>query len=434
MDISSEENRDPGSGSKRSRIIVIAAICIVVVLVISAGALIRHFNSSEGRSSSAGDDAPETARGEDRGAKRDDAPETERREDRVIERYETEAILRYTVPDRADRSKTLDPKLVLDILQRSDTHRDFRRKIGDTDANRCWIRLEAIETNRRIDRFQIIVTGPEERTAVAVANAFAQHCVDTYVEEHTAMLKKQREQLEEYKREVIREISQIEEEKKQLCEGRHIPDPQTEFKRLQRAVGDTRQELDREIPELEAKRREYAELEAKCRKFDPALVENAVELRKRIEARTTLDAEVERYESEYLDTNPKLINIRERRAAMETAFQKFLKDKNISERDLDRLDLAVLRHAELDKLGAELKLKEEKVRMYREQLRADEEKLYYLREVMPQIDKLNELQRTRRESLNKLIASISEIDSMLPTIKDNMRIEKRAEQARLRRR
>ena len=345
---------------------------------------------------------------------------------RSPKRYEAQVMIHYTIPERADKTKTMDPKLVLEILQRIDTSREFYKKIGNIPGNwkpwQCQIKIEPIEKNRVMDRFKITVTAPDEKVAVTLAKTFAEHCVDTYTEKHTSMLKKQREQLEDQKRQVIGEISQIEEEKKQLCEGKHIPDPQTELKQLQRAINDAKRELNKETPELEAKRREYVELEAECKKFNPALVENAIELRKRIEVRKKLDYEVEQYQSEYLDTNPKMINIRERRAAMEATFQKFLKDKNISESDLDQLETAVKKYTELEKIGNELKVKEEKTRMHQTHIRTDEEKLNYIREVMPQIDKLNELQRTQRESLNKLIASISDIDSKLPTIKDNMRI------------
>lgn len=345
---------------------------------------------------------------------------------RSTKRYETQVVIHYIIPDRADKTKTMDPKLVLDIMQRKDTTREFFKKIGKFPNNwkpwQCQIHIEPIEKNRMMDRYKITVTAPDEKLAVTIAGKFAEHCIATYAEKHTAMLKKQREQLEVQKDKALGEISRIEEDKKKLCEGKHIPDPQGEFKQLQKSISDAKREISKETPELEAKRSDFAVLDAECKKFNPALVENAVELRKRIEARKKLDAEVEQHESEFQDTNPKMINIRERRAAMEATFQKFLKDKNLSEADLDQLETAVKKYAEREALGAKLRLQEEKVRMHQNQIRTDEERLTYLREVMPQIDKLNELQRTQRESLNKLISSISDIDSKLPTVGENMRI------------
>ena len=354
---------------------------------------------------------------------------------RSPKRYEAQVMIHYTTPDRGDKTKTMDPKLVLEILQRIETSRNFYTKLGNIPGNwkpwMCQIKIEPLEKNRVMDRFKIVVTAPEEKTAVTLANAFARHCVETYTSENTAMLKKQRDELQKQKSQVQDEIARIENEKKLLCEGKNILDPKNELVRLQRGIHDATREINKELPELQAKQNEYNTLVEEMKRFNPALIENESELRERIAARKKLDDEIEKFESEYLDTNPKMINLRERRTTMETQFQKFLKERNIRESDLAQLDAAVKRHEELLKVSTALKLKEEKVRTAQSVIRTDEEKVAYILQIMPQIDRLNELQRTQRESLTKLIASISDIDNKLPLVKENMRIGDRGSSTKL---
>ena len=354
---------------------------------------------------------------------------------RSPKRYETQVVIHYTIPDRADKTKIMDPKLVLDILQRHDTTRSFFKKIGKLPHNwkpwQCQVKIDPIEKNRVMDRYRVSVTAPDEKLAVTLAVKFAEHCIETYAAQHRSLLEKQRKELEKQKAKAIEELTKLSNEKRELCESRQISDPQSETKRLHKLIQDSQAKINTELPELEAKRGEYAVAEAECKKFNPALVENAIELRKRLETRKKIDNDIEQYQSEYLDTNPKMINLRERRAAFETTFQKFLKDKNITENDLEQLDTAVKKFAARDKLGIELRTHEERVRSPQKQIEEAQKKLADINEIMPRIDKLNELQRAQRESRDKLTASIAAIDSMLPTIKNNMRIGDRGSAKKL---
>ena len=349
-------------------------------------------------------------------------------------RYEAQVMIHYSTPDR-DKTKTMDPKLVLEILKRKDTTRNFFKKIGSIPGrwkpHMCPIQIEPLEKNRVMDRFKIVVTAPEEKTAVTIATAFAKHCVETYTRENTVLLEKQLVELKKQKSKVLEEIARIENEKKLLCEGKNILDPQGELNRLQRNIHDATREINKELPELQAKQNEYNAAAAEMKKYNPALIENESELREKLAARKKLDDEIEKYESEYLDTNPKMINLRERRAVMEAQFQKFLKERNIRESDLALIDQAVKHHAEFVKISNELKVREEKVRTFQNVIRTDEEKMAYIRQIMPQINKLNELQRTQRESLTKLNASVSDIENKLPLVKDNMRIGDRGSSTKL---
>ena len=349
-------------------------------------------------------------------------------------RCEARVMLHYNF-DRGDKAATMDPRLVLEVLNRTETSRDFLGKLPPSlrrDAQRCRLRVEPVEKNRVIDRFRIVVTAPDEETAVFIADAFAEHCVETYTRETTVLLEKQLVELQKQKESVTEEIARIEHEKKLLCEGKNILDPKSELNRLQRNIHDATREINKELAELQTKQAEYDKLVAETKKFNPALIEYESELRERIAARKKLDDEIEKFESEYLDTNPKMINLRERRTTMETQFQKFLKERNIRESDLAQFDIAVMRNAELVRVGTELKLKEEKVRTARNIIRADEEKVAYIRRIMPQIDRLNVLQRTRQDSLTKLNAAISEIQKKLPLVKDNLRIGGKARPVRRR--
>lgn len=349
-------------------------------------------------------------------------------------RYETQVKLHYAPGDsRFDNTKSLSPKLVLDLLKRKSTRQQFFRELSRDPQHKNYINpqieIEPIEKNRVIDQFVITVSAQDEKCAVNTANAFAEYCVNVYAKEHSATLNLQRDELRKRKNNILAEIERLDEEKKQLCSAKGIVAPNSEYEQLQRMIHGNQREIQKEQPALDELEYSSKKLKAQQAAFNPALVENEAALRSRITARKKLDDEIERYRYEYTESNTKMINLQDRRNAMEKAFRDFLKEKKISESDVEQLDAAVQLHNELATVTENLNRKRERMRGMTANLKADEDKLAYLSKIMPQIDKLNELQRTQRGSLTKINSSISDIDSRLPLLKEGMRIGGRVESA-----
>ena len=334
--------------------------------------------------------------------------------------YEAQTMLRYT-----PRDKTLSSQFVLQLLLREKTQRDFRERIDGTYgkwyASRSRITVEAIESDGAIDRFRISVTDPDRKTALTLADAFAEHCVKTYAEERAAHLTTLRDALQSKKDEVAGDISRIENERTRLCGN--IGDPQSWHKQLRGAVDDAALELRRKSIELQAMRNEYAASDAECKKFNPALLENEKALRERSAELKKIDGEIGRLRDLYTDSHPNMIDIRERRAAMEKSFRDFLKGKNISADDLKQLDAAVEKRAERERLRGELKVREEEVRILTHEKEELESRFARLNDIMPQLQKLDRVRTNLRESLEKLANDIADTNDRLTSPGDDLKIE-----------
>lgn len=349
-------------------------------------------------------------------------------------RYEAEIKLHYAPGDsRFDSTKSLNPKFVLEILRSRATKLQFFKEFSKDPAHqhlgKPQIEIESIEKNRVIDQFLITVHAQEAKCAVDAANRFAEFCVKIYAKEHSATLNLQRDELRKKQTKIQTEIGRLDEEKKQLCSAKGIVDPKGEYDQLRIVINNTQREIKKLQPVLSDLEYSCKDRRAKLEKYNPALIENNKALHDRLAARRKLDEEVERHRYEYTEANTKMINLRDRRNAMEKAFQDFLKEKNITESDLENLDAAIQLHHELEKLTEALNKNEEQMKSLKAGLKADEEKYAYLSNIMPQIDKLNELQRSQRESLAKINGSISDIESRLPLLKEGMRIGGKIESA-----
>ena len=344
-------------------------------------------------------------------------------------RYECSVIIHYTTTGRSDSTKSFSPKFVLALFNRSDVRQQFalkyRMKYGMAMCP-CSINIEAIPDKKGVmDRFRISVKAPHERCAVRITNDFADTCLQTYFDEYEAMLNKQMDELQEKKEEALREKERLKRERQQLCADRGIRDPKAEYDQLRRSIPDAERKLKGEELQLEALELKYAELEAKMKAFNPALVSCEKELRRWLADRKKLDDEIERYRYEYTEANTKMVALRSRRDAMEAGFRKFLTERGISLQDTGHVDAAVLLHAEMEKQFVSLNRKRNQVRMLREAVAADKAKLTYLEDIMPQVEALNERLRTQDESLVRIQASISDIKAR--SVRDSMRLGERAD-------
>ena len=351
---------------------------------------------------------------------------------RSAHRYESTVILHYTTTGRSDSTKALSPKYVLDIFNRKEIRQTFaakyRMKYG-IPVGKCEISTAPLPDKRGVlDRFKITINAPDERTAIRLANDFAEHCLEAYAREYAASLQKQLDEFQHKKEEALLEKKRLKRESQQLCASKGISDPKIEYEQLKHSIPNSERKLKSEELQLETLELKYNELNARMKAFNPALVTCEKELRRWLADRKKLDDDIDRYRYEYTESNSKMIALRSRRTAMEDGFRKFLKDQKLALSDLDQLDAALLLHTELVGVSAKLGQKKNQVRVLLEGITADRKKMSYIDSIIPQIDILAEQLRTQDESLARLQASISDIRSRL--VKDSMRIGERSESAR----
>lgn len=342
--------------------------------------------------------------------------------------YEANVVLHYVNTDKG--GKTLPPKFTLALLNRYDIRQrflmEYRKKYGF--GARCSIAVEEIRDKKRgtTEGFKISVKAVDERSAVRIANDFADFCVETYSAECAAALQVQLDELNKKKERALIERERLKTQKRELAGG--VGDPKGMLRQLERSVETNRRLLMDERMLLDSLEKSYRELEAEMRAFNPALISCEKELRRLLAERKKLADELERLRDVYTDDNDtKMGRPIERLKQKEAELRRFLAERKLTEADIDRLDAALELHGRMEKLRLTIVQKRNRVRMLEAAVRSDEAKIAHLRDIMPQIEILDERQRTYDESLARFQASISDIRSRL--VKDGIRIGERAESA-----
>ena len=129
--------------------------------------------------------------------------------------YEANVVLHYVNSDRGN--KTLPPKFTLALLNRHDIRQrflmEYRMKYGF--EARCSINVEAISDKKRgtIEGFKISVKAIDEKSAVRIANDFAEYCVAIYSTECAAALQAQLDELQKKKEKALIERESLKTQK-----------------------------------------------------------------------------------------------------------------------------------------------------------------------------------------------------------------------------
>ena len=334
----------------------------------------------------------------------------------------------YYYPKQTRNITSLDAKYVLQLLNRQTVRHRFYEETAE-NGNRIPCAISIYATKKEKNHFHLQISSGSAKNAVNFVNTFADLCVNAYVEERTESLNNWKKVLQQKKQEVFKDISQVNIAKNRIGAPLHAPAPEKDFEQL-RVIMDEQQsahtKLSLVIANLEHRQKQLNESIAK---INPALFEFGKEIRESLEAQKALDKEIMLARQLYTENNPKLMALISRKKTSEATFAAFLKGKNISQSDLERLaDTETLKN-ELKSVSDELETRRGEMRVLDIEIANINNRFHRLNEILPHVQQLNQQYTSLMESLQTIDSSIADINYLLPLVKDDLKIGIRATSA-----
>ena len=341
------------------------------------------------------------------------------------ERYEAQAILYYT-PERTANIPAEDGKYVLQILSQKTLQNQFLDDItkGQDDNNnvRPKITVAAIERNKKVDRIDVRVSSRYRNSAIALTNAFAERCIIAYTETRTAYLLEMERSLKNKYDEISGELRRIDSEKNSLGVPLQDNALDKEFELLRQKLSDQRMEQTRLGITIGGLEKLYENLAQKQAMLNPELIANEKLLKEQIAALKKLDNEIMFAENMYTEQNPKLLALLSRREAIRERLRKFMDKEKIANDDFAHFEETIEITTSLKNTQKELEKRREEMRMLAEEIKESERRFNRLRDIMPRLQTLNRHYVNSLESQKKLRSHLAEISTLLPLIKNDLRV------------
>ncbi|MBQ6352597.1 MAG: hypothetical protein IJJ28_04970, partial [Lentisphaeria bacterium] len=342
------------------------------------------------------------------------------------ERFEASAILYYN-PKQTGKISSYNSQYVLQVLARRDIRQKFLRESGldrrDRKKPRPKLTVAAVgQRNRNADRFEVRVSSRHYQTAISLTNALAEYCIRAYIENRTANLLKMKQALQQKKNDIFMEIQKLDREKNAMGVPLNSVALDREYEQLRLRIGEQNMAHTRLKLAIGSLEKRCATIRKRHEQLNPALIANEKLLREQIDALKKLDQEIMLAENLYTSDNPKMITLTTRRESMRERLRKFLNEKKIAEDDFEHFEEIFELTAAMKKNNDELELRRDEMRLLEQELKETGDRFERLCEIMPRIQVINQQYANLKDSLQKLDASLSDINYLLPLVKDDLRL------------
>ena len=351
-------------------------------------------------------------------------------------RYDAQAILYYH-PRETPNVSADKPNYVLQVLTRSETRKKFLEDSSDVFAHGNGkkpplLLVTAIERNRKVERFQVQVKAHEWGTAVRLTNAFAQRCISAYVEDRSASLQKKKDSLLEKKGEIVMELQSLDREKNAMDAPLNGFALDKEYAQLRSSLSELQKaHADRTLSVGELTRH-CDDCKKKLAKLNPKfgteewrlreLVANEKFVREQAEKLKRLQQEIEQAGNLYTENNPRMKALVLRRQELHNSLRPFMDEKLVSESDYAYLAELIELTTALKTSQKELESQQEALRKIDQKLKDTQTRFENLCKIMPRLQEINRQYTIFEDSLKKLDASVSDIDSLLPIVQEELRL------------
>ena len=334
----------------------------------------------------------------------------------------------YYNPKNTRNISHFDTKYVLQMLNRQTVRHRFYEETSE-DGSRIPCTISIRPEKRDKNHYQLSLNSGTAHNAVAFVNTFADLCVKAYIEERTESLQNWKKVLQQKKQDVFKDIQQVNLDKTRIGAPLHAPSPEKDFEQL-RVIMDDQQsahtKLGLAIGNLEHRQKR---LKAAIAKINPALFDHEKKIRESLENQKALEKEIALNRQLYTEENPKLIALTSRKKSSDAAFAAFLKERNLSVKDLDDLTNADALKNELKAVSDELETRIGEMRVLESEIANTNNRFHKLNEILPHVQQLNQQHASLMESLQTIDASIADINYLLPLVKDDLKIGIRATKA-----
>lgn len=342
----------------------------------------------------------------------------------AADRFEARAVFLFH-PRATEHIKALEAKEVFQIL--------FRRTLKDGLAERLMGEGASDAFRRRLYRtvefrpegsdpniFNALVRAPTAQAAIERANAFAEVCLKAYAAYREADLGRWTETTEARRRELLARLDALAKEEEALDRGARVARPRQELARLDEALDRQKTALAEARVRLAKETAQLRRLEADWAEIPAAVVAHAGALRRRLAARDALDAEIAAAEGVYTERNPRLLVLRERRAALlaqDAAFCASNGVEGVARATIEKVDA---RAEALKQATARAEAARETCAALEAEIAGNARAVARLQEVLPGYARIDR----RRELLQRALAEVEDIVSdiryLRASVKDDL--------------
>ena len=347
-------------------------------------------------------------------------------------RYEARAML-YFNPKQTANIRPYNAKYVEQMLTRKELrtkfYKDLKIDLSDKRNAPNLIRVEPVELHRVLDRFRITVHAAKLQNTIDYTNAFALHCTQAYTDERIAGLQDWKNVLLQKKQDIFNEIERLDREKAKLGAPIQTITPEQDYEQMRQLLAAQRVTHTRLSLSVASLTHRSERLKEALSKINPALFACEKEIRTRLATLDQIDHEVLVAQELYTDQNPKLIALLARRKVLQDRYQAYLKEKQLTDDDVDSLDRAIALAEEQKLVDEDLRAKQEELQIISEELAETNDKFERITEVIPRMLQINQQYASLQESLEKLDASVADINYLMPLVKDDLMIGEYANSA-----
>jgi len=280
---------------------------------------------------------------------------------RSVKRYETTTTLLFA-PKKVARIDNIGDRQLMTVLSRPSLKRKIAEKVPMDEMERMCLTTDVtIEQGRRQGNlFTLTAASKTFKGAAAKANAYADLLIEEYVAFRSKDLDAWRNSLEERRRRLAEQLSEVEAEESSFKARSGALAPNEALVALNALISDQRRNdsaLGVDAANEEIKKRK---LEAIVGEKGAAIMENAPAIRKRMAAIASLDAELSSLREKYTDINPRVSGRMQEREQLVASLDEFMKSKGIGGIEMDNLDQIEKAASELAECGTRLEAIAEK--------------------------------------------------------------------------
>ena len=336
-------------------------------------------------------------------------------------RFMSETKLIFT-PKSLAKFKTMEEKELLSVVVRYTTFKKYADMMNMNEEERLRAAKDIEVTNDRAQKNIITVTayGPDEKTAIARANSFAELCIREYSAYRVNDLESWVKTLSLRKQEIQDLLDKTDNAEAELCRKYGVTSPGAEADRLARALNERNREyseLKVQVGAAEMKRRKYENDLAQLPTNAIAQVNN---IRHRAERVAKLEEELSVLEAQYTEKNPRLSTRKAQVEAEKKAYKEFLDSVGAG-------DIPMERFLALDTIKEELKESIAKDELLKEQLAAIERERERLNQqveslltVAPEFDRVKHQRDNYRSSLETVDDEISNVRYLITGVANDL--------------
>lgn len=258
---------------------------------------------------------------------------------RSVKRYEAKTSLLFS-PKKIAHIDAMGDRQLMTVLERASLKRRVAERVPmDEMENMCLTVDITIEQGRRQGNLYMLTAASKTfEGAVAKANAYADILVEEYVAFRSKDLDIWRQSLEDRRKVLVEKLADVEAEESEFKARTGALTPNEALLAMNALISDQRRNdsaLGVDAANEEIKKRK---LEASVGKSGPAIIANSQSIRRRVAAIEAIDKELATLREKYTDLNPKVAGKVEERKERVAELDEFLKSKDISGLDIDKID------------------------------------------------------------------------------------------------